>query len=265
MPAPRRLRAQRSGPTGHTMMTMKSKLRIRPRPSLLFASYRWHCTYLSALVLACSVSTLLAAQKPVSIPEQIEWTWEVSPPHPDPALPNVLLLGDSISRNYFPDVTKNLTGIANVYLMACSTSVGDPRIERQIEEFANMEKVRFRVVHFNNGMHGWNYTEAQYKSAFPAYLHAVRTLIEKNGALIWASTTPVRSDADTGATNLRIDQRNQIARQFAEEAGIPIDDQFSLMQQHRDLHEDSVHFNSAGAKIQADQVTAMIRAALGMR
>ena len=128
-----------------------------------------------------------------------------------------------------------------------------------------MERVRCRVVHFNNGMHGWNYTEAQYKSASPAYLHAVRTLIEKNGALIWALPRRSAPDADTGATNLRIDQRNQIARQFAEEAGIPIDDQFSLMQQHRDLHEDSVHFNSAGAKIQADQVTAMIRAALGMR
>jgi len=244
-------------------MTMKSKPRIGPRPSLSLALHRWHCTHLFSLVLACAVSIPLAAQAPVSIPEEIEWTWEVRPPHPDPALPNVLLLGDSISRGYFPDVTKNLTGIANVYLMASSTSVGDPRIERQIEEFAEMEKVRFRVVHFNNGMHGWNYTEAQYKSAFPGYLHAVRALIDKNGALIWASTTPVRSDADTGATNPRVDQRNQIARQFVAAAGIPIDDQFSLMLQHQDLHQDSVHFNSAGAKIQADQVTAMVRAALG--
>lgn len=44
--------------------------------------------------------SLCAQQK--SIPEQIEWTWEVRPPHPDPALPNVLLIGDSLTRNMFP-------------------------------------------------------------------------------------------------------------------------------------------------------------------
>src|ERR1700681_2207850 len=115
------------------------------------------------------------AQQALSIPEEIEWTWEVRPPHPDGKLPNVLLLGDSISRNYFPQVTKDLTGVANVYLFAVSTSVGDPRLARQIAEFQTMENVPFRVVHFNNGMHGWNYTEAKYKTAFPDLLHCVRT------------------------------------------------------------------------------------------
>jgi hypothetical protein len=32
----------------------------------------------------------------VSIPEEIEWTWEVRPAGSDPGLPNVVLLGDSI-------------------------------------------------------------------------------------------------------------------------------------------------------------------------
>jgi len=48
----------------------------------------------------------------------------------------VLLLGDSITRSYFSQVTKDLVGIANVYLLASSTSVGDPRLPRQIAEFA---------------------------------------------------------------------------------------------------------------------------------
>ena len=87
----------------------------------------------------------------------------------------MLLLGDSIARNYFPQVVKDLTGVANVYLMALSTSVGDPRLPRQIAEFAAMENLAFRVVHFNNGMHGWDYTEAQYKAAFPAFLSSVRS------------------------------------------------------------------------------------------
>lgn len=214
------------------------------------------------LALAWVVLTSLMAEKPVTIPEEVEWTWEVRPPHPDPKLPNVLLLGDSISRNYFPEVRKNLAGIANVYLMASSISVGDPRLERQIKEFATTEKVHFRVVHFNNGMHGWAYTEDQYRAAFPAFLRAVRSLTGKGGALIWASTTPARPDASNGATNPRVEERNRIALGFVQAAGIPLDDQFSLMQQHQDLYQDSIHFNSAGATIQGDQATTMIRTAL---
>ena len=103
----------------------------------------------------------LPAQDPVSIPEKIEWTWEVRPPTPNPKLPNVLLLGDSITRNYYPGVVRLLTDKANVYLFATSAAVGDPRLPHQIAEFTKMEAVPFRVVHFNNGMHGWGYTEAQ--------------------------------------------------------------------------------------------------------
>jgi len=55
----------------------------------------------AAVLLLILTSTAFAAQKRVSIPEEIEWTWEVRPPHPDTKLPNVLVLGDSISRNSF--------------------------------------------------------------------------------------------------------------------------------------------------------------------
>src|SRR5258708_24692029 len=158
---------------------------------------------------------------PMSSRKEIEWTWEVGPPHPNPLLPNVLLLGDSISRNYFPQVTKDLTEVANVYLMASSTCVGDPRLPHQIVEFAAMEKVQFRVVHFNNGMHGWGYSEAQYQAAFPELLLAVRSLLEKDGSLIWASTTPVREDAIGGATNTRVVGPDVLAPPLGGGAAVP--------------------------------------------
>jgi hypothetical protein len=216
-----------------------------------------------ALVFPCLISGPPAtAQTSVSIPEEIEWTWEVRPAHPDPKLPNVLLLGDSIARNYFPQVVKDLTGTANVYLMAVSTSVGDPRLPHQIAEFAAMENVSFRVVHFNNGMHGWAYTEAQYKTAFPALLSSVRSLTGKGGALIWANTTPVKPTASGGATNPRIEARNAIAQEQVRAAGISIDDQHTLMKEHPDLYQDAIHFGPPGANIMGDQVAASIRAAL---
>jgi lysophospholipase L1-like esterase len=186
----------------------------------------------------------------------------VRPPHPDPKLPNVLLLGDSITRNYFPEVTSDLAGVANVYLMASSTSVGDPRLGQQMAEFRTMVGVLFSLVYFNNGMHGWAYSEAQYRAAFPAFLGVVKSLAGSNGALVWATITPVGQDAKNGATNQRVDARNAIATSLAQAAGIPVDDQHALMMQHQDLHEDPVHFNASGSVLQGDQAAATIKTAL---
>lgn len=212
-----------------------------------------------SIALSCGP---VLAQQPRSNPEEIEWTWEVRPAHPDTRLPNVLLLGDSISRNYFPEVARKLADAANVYLMAVSTSVGDPRLPRQIAEFEAMEGVRFRVVHFNNGMHGWNYTEADYRANLPQLLASVRSLLEPRGELIWASITPVQPNAFNGATNLRVDARNKIADALMQAEGITVDDQHALMLKHLDLYEDTVHFGPAGANIMGDQAAAIIRAAL---
>jgi hypothetical protein len=215
----------------------------------------------ASLFTAAGVTTLQAESRS-SIPEEIEWTWEVRPPRPDAALPNILLLGDSITRNYFSQVTKDLAGVANVYLMATSASVGDPRLPHQIAEFSAMEHVHFRVVHFNNGMHGWGYSEAQYQAAFPELLHSVHKLIKPDGVAVWASITPVKVDAKTGATNPRIDVRNSIAASLVQAAGIAFDDQHALMMQHLDRYQDTVHFNPSGAAFQGDQVAETIKAAL---
>jgi hypothetical protein len=222
------------------------------------------CVFRVFAVLSLSLVTrpsLLCAQNQASIPEEIEWTWEVRPQVANPKLPNVLLLGDSITRNYFPEVTKELSGIANVYLVASSTSVGDPRLPRQIAEFTTLEGVSFAVVHFNNGLHGWGYTEAQFKSGFPNFLQAMRAL-PGHGKLIWATITPVKPEASNGATNPRIEARNSIARAFIEAEEIPIDDQHALMSGHPDLYEDAFHFNTAGSAIMGAQAAAIIRRTL---
>lgn len=221
----------------------------------------------ACLIIAFSLGGAFCfAQQERSIPEQIEWTWEVRPLHPNPQLPNILLLGDSISRNYYPEVKKDLKGKANVYLMASSICVGDPRLPEEIKEFARMENVDFRVIHFNNGMHGWAYTEAQYKQGFPGFLRAIDRIKGKHTTFIWASTTPVRRDQPGGATNARIDARNRIAAALVSRRGIAIDHQHALMLKHQNLYVNHdrglVHFNPAGAAIQGDQAAEMIEKAL---
>jgi hypothetical protein len=200
---------------------------------------------------------VLAAQS-LSLPEPVEWTWEVRPPSPLPDLPNVLLLGDSITRAYYPQVSKDLEGIANIYLMATSTSIGDPRLPRQIAEFVSLEQIRFEVVHFNNGMHGWDYTEAQYRTGFPSFLHAIQK-IPGHPRLIWATTTQVQSDQSAGVSNTRIDARNKIAVRFVQATGIIIDDQHALMAIYQDQHEDNVHYKESGAALMGNQAAATIR------
>ena len=193
--------------------------------------------------------------------EEVEWTWEVRPTHVDPKLPNVLLVGDSITRNYYPDVAKKLARLANVYLFASSTSLGDPRLPRQLAEFWPMEGVRFQVIHLSNGLHGWSYTESQYGNALPPFLSEVRRLAP-DARLVWTSSTAVRDDNATGATNSRIDARNKIASAFFKMQGISIDDQHELMLDHRDDYQDSVHFNEVGSAIQAEQAAATIQSLL---
>ena len=215
-------------------------------------------TLLMALSLAGTICVLASATAS-SKPEEIEWTWEVRPALIDPDLPNVLLVGDSISRNYFPEVGRQLKGTANVYLMASSICIGDPRLPQELISFAKTEGVHFRVVHFNNGMHGWIYSEAEYKAGFPAYLAALHR-IAPGATFIWASTTPVRKEKQPGPTNARIDARNAIALGFTH--GMAVDDQHAVMAKHADLYQDDVHFNDEGSNIGGAAATVSIRQAL---
>jgi len=38
-----------------------------------------------------------------------------------------------------------------------------------------MNYYKFDIVHCNNGLHGFDYTEAEYKKAFPAFIKTIRT------------------------------------------------------------------------------------------
>jgi len=198
---------------------------------------------------------------PAAIPkEKIEWTWSDHSDTLNPKLPNVLLLGDSITRAYFPEVAKRLEGRANVYLFATSCSSGDPRLSTQLHFYFETAP-SFLVIHFNNGMHGWDYSDTAFASALPGMVDALKK--ERPGSrLIWATITPVRKDNDAGATNARIDARNAYALALMKSRTIPIDDQHALMAAHTDMHLDDVHFNDKGSELQGDQAAASIEAVL---
>jgi hypothetical protein len=227
-------------------------------------------TKLLVVMMLGSCWLLRAQSTPYPI-ENIEWTWAAAPEKGtvDARLPNVLLVGDSITRAYYPETAKLLAGKANVYLLATSAAAGDPRLPKQLADYFAMMQMKFAVVQFNNGMHGWGYTEAQWSAGLPEMVAAIRAGAP-GAKLIWASVTPVRAYSDGSAMvkseaekNARIDTRNALAAGFAKREGIAVENQHALMMQHQDLHSDDVHFKDAGSSMQAVLVDKFVGAALG--
>jgi hypothetical protein len=234
------------------MNTLRSHPDSRPRATAI---------HVLALLLAAICTPAIRAYQAPSIPkEKIEWTWTDHSDTLDPKLPNILLVGDSITRAYFPQVAKRFTGKANVYLFATSCSSGDPRLTQQLHLFFETAPT-FRVIHFNNGMHGWDYTEPAFAAGLPAMIRELKRE-SPDSRLLWATITPVRKDNPDGATNARIDARNAAALALMRRDNIPIDDQHALMQSHTDLHLDDVHFNDKGSELQGDQAATSIETAL---
>lgn len=197
--------------------------------------------------------------------EKIEWcdVWIVDSGANDSARPRVLLIGDSITRGYYPDVVNALAGKASVSRLCTSASVGDPALPKQIRAF--LTENHFDVIHFNNGMHGWDYTEVEYRRYFPELLAAIRETAP-GAKLIWATITPVRNGTDLSKIDPkteRVKVRNQIAAEYIAPLGIPTDDLFRLVESHAEYYrEGGVHFTPAGAAVEAAQVAAAIQKVL---
>jgi hypothetical protein len=202
-----------------------------------------------------------AADYPPSARESIEWC-DVWISHADETnLPRVLLIGDSITRAYYPEVEQRLFGKAYVGRLASSAFISDPVLLTQIRMV--LTQYKFDVIHLNNGMHGWQHSEKEYEAAFPKFLETIRKYAP-NAKLIWADTTPLKVSPPTSknftiATDDRIAARNAIAAKFMQANGIPVEDLNTPMCGHPEYHSDNVHFNDRAIAIQANLVAADIR------
>jgi hypothetical protein len=216
-----------------------------------------HALGLAATLLGLALCTDAAAGERAAHLEKVEWTWADRPATVDARLPNVLLLGDSITRGYYEPVEERLAGKANVYLFATSAAVGASMLPEQIRAYRTMVGIRFDVVHLNNGMHGSTFSEAEYRAHYPAFLGTVKRQWPTAKCIV-ATTTPVRTDSEDTPANSRIVVRNATAVADAQRSGCLIDDQHALMLQHQDLHDGNVHYTAAGSRVQAEQAAASI-------
>jgi lysophospholipase L1-like esterase len=171
----------------------------------------------------------------------------------------VLLLGDSITRQYFPEVEKNLAGKAYVNRLSTSAFSTDPALLSQIATV--LDNTHFDVIHFNNGMHGWQHNEKEYQAGLASMLDTIRKHAP-SAKLMWANTTAVKKDSATttgGPSDMRIRQRNDIAQKFMEAHQIPVDDLYQVTSGHPELHSDDVHFNDQGTTLLASCVASKVQ------
>jgi len=214
--------------------------------------------WLMLVLLTCAAQ----AAEPVVKREATEWCDIWMTHSTEHTLPRVLLIGDSITRGYGKEVERKLDGRAYVGRLATSKSLGDGAL---LEEIALvLRQTKFDVIHFNNGMHGWDYTEEEYGRAFPQLLALFKQLAPQ-ARLIWATTTPVREGKELklAPRTERVKARNRLAQELVIKAGIPIDDLFALCVEHPDFSSpDGVHASAKGIAAQAAQVAAAIAAQL---
>ena len=217
---------------------------------------------LAALIPVVLIAQLVSAQEPIR--ERIEWAdiWVTDADKDD--LPRVLLIGDSITRGYFGEVEKRLMGKAYCARLTTSKCVSDSSFPDEVQLL--LKQYRFAVIHFNNGLHGWGYTEDQFRDGLVKLMDAFKE--HAAGAkLVWATTTPVR-DRDNlqqiGERTERVRARNQIATEIMKECGVPTNDLYGLVEQHPDWHSgDGVHFNGKGKEAQSVAVAESVLKCLG--
>ncbi|MBW7895979.1 MAG: SGNH/GDSL hydrolase family protein [Opitutaceae bacterium] len=185
----------------------------------------------------------------------------------NPALPRVLLIGDSISLGYTPFVRELLRATANVHRIpdnGGATTLGLVMLDKWLGPEP------WHVIHFNFGLHDITRlpsgTVRTTPDTYAANLRTLVTRLQRTGArLIFATTTPVpgrtinptRDEADVLAVNAR-------ATAVMRELGVTINDlhAFTAPRLAEWQQPANVHFTPAGYAALAEPVAAAIRVAL---
>jgi lysophospholipase L1-like esterase len=128
-----------------------------------------------------------------------------------------------------------------------------------------LRNYRFAVVHFNVGLHGFGYTEDEYRCEFVKLVDVIKQSAP-DAKLLWATSTPMRrveNLQELRSDNERVKARNKIVLELAAQAGIPVDDIYSLVENHPEYWaNDGIHFKPEGQVTEGKQVAEAILKAL---
>ncbi|MEQ8790628.1 MAG: SGNH/GDSL hydrolase family protein [Pirellulaceae bacterium] len=179
----------------------------------------------------------------------------------DPALPRVLLIGDSVSRAYTQTVRKQLAGKANVHRAPANcgpTATGVKKIDVWLGDG------KWDLIHFNFGIHDRATPIGDYTQRLEQLIQRMQ---QTGATLVWASTTPIPDLPEKKYTADSIVERNAAAAEVMEKHDIAIDDLFAAVTPRlAELQNaNDVHFNGPGNEFLGQQVARFLEPRLGRR
>ncbi|WP_342803688.1 SGNH/GDSL hydrolase family protein [Pontiella sulfatireligans] len=199
-------------------------------------------------------------------------------PEDDPARPDILLIGDSISIGYTVDVRKKLKGRADVFRIPTNGKYAAFGVEN-LDQW--LGKRKWDVIHFNWGLWDICYrnpesknqghrdkekgsltaTPEQYRKSMDAI---VARLKQTDAVLIWCTTTPV-PEFEAGRKVGDEIRYNGIVEEIAIKHGIRINDLHShalLKLPEVQKKKGDVHFTNEGYIYLAGKVAQEIAAVI---
>ncbi len=206
----------------------------------------------------------------------------------DPGLPNVLILGDSISIGYTRAVRRLLAGEANVQRPLNARRDGPSNCgptPRGIENIdAWLGETQWDVIHFNWGLHDLCYRNPESATqgnrdkingrqavSTGEYRRNLETLVARmkrtGAALVWASTTVV-PEGEAGRFVGDDAKYNAVAAAVMRRCGVPTDDLYTVSKEFPPelfVGPGNVHFTRAGSELLAESVASSVRQALARR
>ncbi len=179
----------------------------------------------------------------------------------DPALPRVLLIGDSVSRAYTQTVRNELAGKANVHRAPANcgpTATGLKKIDVWLGDG------KWDLIHFNFGIHDRNTPIADYKQRLEQLIARMK---QTDATLIWANTTPIPDLPKKKYTAASIVQRNAAAEAVMTKHKVAINDLFGAITPRlvELQNPDDVHFNGAGNTFLGQHVARFLEPRLKRR
>lgn len=198
------------------------------------------------------------------------------PPTVQAGLPNVLLIGDSISIGYMVPAREALKGVANVWRPATNcgpTTTGVKGLENWLGDR------KWDVIHFNFGLHDLKYIGPKGQSLtdpnasdsqvqvpldqYTANLHEIATRLKKTGAtVIWRQTTPVPEGVKGRVVGDSKKYNDAAAKVMEEIGGIQTDALFEFARNNADQLPANVHYSKKGSQSLGNHVAEVVKKAL---
>lgn len=199
------------------------------------------------------------------------------PPEVQANLPNVLLIGDSISIGYMQAVRKQLSGEANVWRPTTNCGPTTKGLE-SLDQWLGDRK--WDVIHFNFGLHDLKYmgknnenlaepdAEDSHQQVpidkYVANLKKMAERMKKTGAtVIFCETTPVPQGAKGRVVGDSKRYNEAAVKAMSEVGDVAIDPLYRFALKHADTQKEAnVHYTTEGSAKLAEQVAASVRTAL---